>query len=69
VKGAVKLELARPSRAPLSPAARRIEEGEGMQLKIRIPEAVKRAVKMRAAAEGLTIRDYILRLLEADGVK
>jgi predicted DNA binding CopG/RHH family protein len=61
-----KLALARPS-AATSKAATKLEEGEA-RLVVNLPEALHRKVKLRAVERGITIREYVLGLLDADGL-
>lgn len=62
------MSLVRPTRATeASKAASRIEAGEA-RLAVQLTAAQHRAVKMRAAELGLSIRDYLMGLLERDAV-
>jgi len=62
-----RLVLARPTPTPSARAAAKFEEGEA-RLVVNLPEKLHRALKIRAAERGTTIRQYILSLLEADGL-
>lgn len=69
-----KLALARPTMkktdAPSAAAraAAKLEEGEA-RLVVGVSEQLHRAIKMRAVERGMTIREYVLGLLEADGLR
>ena len=44
-------------------------DGEGeIRLAVNLPRRVHRKLKARAAAEGSSIRDYVLRLLKRQGI-
>jgi predicted DNA binding CopG/RHH family protein len=63
-----RMSLVRPTRATEASKARaRIEAGEARRA-VNLTAAQHRAVKMRAAELGLSIRDYIVSLLERDSV-
>jgi predicted DNA binding CopG/RHH family protein len=47
--------------------AKAMEEGEG-RIHVRVPEALHRRVKVRCAERGISLRDYVLQLLEKDGL-
>jgi hypothetical protein len=50
-------------------AAESAAEGEKLaRVVLEIPEPRKRALKVKAATEGLTIKDYVLKLLSDAGV-
>jgi hypothetical protein len=66
-----RLGLTRPTAAPkshASKAAAKLEEGEA-RLVVNMPEALHRKLKMRAVERGITIREYVLKLLERDGLR
>jgi predicted DNA binding CopG/RHH family protein len=63
-----KLALARPTRV-LSDAASRLEEGEEIAVKFRVPRRVHKALKVRCAERGMSVQAYMRELLEKDGVK
>lgn len=68
-----KLNMSRPSakRTPATEAtkaaAQAIEAGEA-RLVVNLPIAIHRRLKIRATEQGKTIREYVLRLLEQDGI-
>ena len=69
-----KLALTRPTKAAkpaptseTSRAAAKFEDGEA-RLVVNLPERAHRAIKMRAVERGVTIREYVLGLLEQDGL-
>lgn len=47
---------------------RRGEEGGQARLAVNLPVSTHRQLKARAAAEGDTIRDYILAMLKRNGI-
>jgi hypothetical protein len=65
-----KLNLVRPSAAHTdskpSRTASRLDVGEA-RLVVQVAPDQHRAIKIRAASLGLSIRDYVLGLLERDG--
>jgi hypothetical protein len=65
------LALTRPTTtrvmAGTSRAAAKIEEGE-KRLVVNMPEPMHRALKLRAVERGVSMRDYVIGLLRADGV-
>jgi len=63
------LRASRPSRKSKAAAeAQRLANGKPARLSMELPSATHRALKMRAASEGQTIKDYILALLRQDGI-
>lgn len=65
-----KLGLTRPTAAAAvaqSKAAAKLAEGEA-RLVVNMPEVLHRKLKMRAVERGQSIRDYILELLDKDGI-
>ena len=71
-----RLGLVRPSAAAstgegagqgTSTAARRIEEGDA-RLVVNMSPVLHRKLKIRAVERGVTMRDYVLQLLAADGL-
>lgn len=68
-----KLALARPTTtkaqgpSAAARAAAKLEEGDA-RLVVSMPERLHRAIKMRAVERGVTIRQYVFALLEADGL-
>jgi predicted DNA binding CopG/RHH family protein len=68
VNSARKLTLQRPSRiAQPSRAARAAADGE-IQLKVRVSSTLHRAIKVRLAERGISLQDYVLELLQKDGL-
>jgi hypothetical protein len=66
-----KLAMERPSKMVRTSAARaalRLSGDNSARLTIAISEEMHAAVKVRAAQQRLTIREYLLTLLEKDGV-
>ena len=70
-----KLALARPSTTAKKPttsetarAAAKMEDGDA-RLVVNLPERAHRAIKLRAVERGITIREYVIRLLEGDGLE
>jgi predicted DNA binding CopG/RHH family protein len=48
--------------------AARFEEGEA-RVNFNVPASVHKAIRIRVAEQNLSIRDYFLRLLKADGIE
>jgi hypothetical protein len=44
------------------------DEGEQARLAVNLPVSLHRLVKARAAEQGKSIRDYVIALLEKDGI-
>jgi hypothetical protein len=72
-----KLALVRPTAAKkaaatqsaaVSRTAARVEEGEA-RLVVELPEAAHQAIKIRAVERRITIREYVIGLLRADGIE
>jgi predicted HicB family RNase H-like nuclease len=42
---------------------------KGKRLVVDLPDAVHRKLKLKATAEGLSIRDYVLALLKKEGIE
>jgi len=62
------LALSRPSlTANATAAASKLAGGEA-RIVVDVPEAIHKALKIRAITRGVTIRQYVLELLAADGV-
>ena len=60
----------RPQRpGALRERAEKLAAETNVRLVLEIPPSVRRALKVRAAERGKTIRDYVLELLEKDGVR
>ena len=68
--GGRKLAQPRPTTeaATLSRAARTVT-GDEVGLKIRVTATLHRQVKVRIAEQGLSLQDYVTRLIEADLAK
>jgi predicted DNA binding CopG/RHH family protein len=64
------LALARPTTTKKTTeaarAAAKLEDGDA-RLVVNLPERLHRSIKMRAVEQGVTIREYVLGLLERDG--
>jgi hypothetical protein len=58
--------MARKKAAAAKPAGD--EDGKKPRIVVELTEERKRALKVKAASEGLTIKEFILRLLEQAGV-
>ena len=43
-------------------------KAKAKRLIVDVPEEVHRALKVRAAAEGVSIRDLVLKMLKANGI-
>ena len=65
-----KLSMSRPTQSgsQAERAARELAEGKA-RLTVDLPEAAHTAVKLRAVQRRQKIRDYIIDLLRADGLK
>jgi predicted DNA binding CopG/RHH family protein len=70
MKAKRKLSMSRPtqSSSQAERVARELAEGKA-RLTVDLPEAAHRALKLRAVERGQSIRDYIVELLRADGLK
>jgi predicted DNA binding CopG/RHH family protein len=63
--------MTQPTSAPAKSSAslrKRLDEGEPF-LSARVPARIHRAVRKKCAAEALNYRAYLLRLLDADGIR
>jgi predicted HTH transcriptional regulator len=56
------------TRSPRSDATK-LEKEESIRLVLELSPTTRRNLRVRAAQEDLTIKDYILRLLKQDGVE
>ncbi len=62
----------RPSAAKVADpkvAAAKLAAGEPERLVLKLPAATKRAIKARAASEGITVAAYVVHLARKDGVQ
>jgi hypothetical protein len=62
----------RPSAAKVADpkaAAAKLATEEPERLVLKLPPAAKRAIKARAASQGITVATYIVRLAKKDGVE
>lgn len=62
----------RPSEARASRAAKeadKLTSEESVRLVLELSPTTRKNLKVRAAQEGLTVKAYIVRLLERDGVE
>jgi hypothetical protein len=50
-------------------AASKLEREESIRLVLELSPTTRRNLKVRAAQQGLTVKAYIVRLLERDGVQ
>lgn len=50
-------------------AAAKLTAGEPERLVLKLPATTKRAIKARAASEGITVAAYVVRLARNDGVQ
>ena len=66
--GRARLQLARPSATAPRPAAAAALE-EDARLVVNMPRRLHIALKLRATARGVTMRDYVIALLKADGLE
>ena len=63
-------------KAPVRPSAvkaqaratAKLAQGENERLVLKLPEATKRALKVRAASLGISVAAYVVRLARGDGV-
>jgi hypothetical protein len=60
--------LSGPAAQQAERAARELTEGKA-RLTVDLPETAHRALKLRSVERGQSIRDYIIELLRADGLK
>lgn len=66
MKARRKLALERPT-TKAKKAAARLEDGEA-RIVVNVPASLHRALKVRAAERGVTLKAYILELLEKEGL-
>lgn len=62
----------RPSAAKVADpkaAAAKLAAEEPERLVLKLPPAAKRAIKARAASQGITVATYVVRLAKKDGVE
>jgi hypothetical protein len=56
-----------PSSSPSSRAAQQLSDGKA-RIVIDVPIATHRALKVKAAQQGRSIKEYVLSLLESEGI-